>query len=383
MINLEKNEKYLELVKNIEEATASEKSEKIVQAMHQLIEANSSEIVNQYKSDFNELQANKENATKMGLRTLTAEEKKFYEKAFPRTQQAMTIEDVNIFPETTTNYVFEEIKTNHDLLKYFKTVPAGVNKFITSEYTGKAVWGELTAAITSEISATIKGFDVEAHKLSGFMYVPTAILELGAEWIDRYVRTVLVEVLEDGIEEGGVVGDGSTGPIGLTKSLTGAVDGVHPDKSTVALSSFKPEEFAPKLIPLTNSGKRKLGKVLLVVNPADKLGKVIPASTVFVNGTYQSILSYINVELIESAHVPANKMVAFLPESYQMGLTKVGIQYSDDFKFLDHLRTYRTVAYGNGRIVNDNMSIVFDITNLTPFVQPVTVEGIVETQEVV
>lgn len=383
MINLEKNEKYLELVKNIEEATASEKSEKIVQAMHQLIEANSAEIVNQYKSDFNELQANKENAAKMGLRTLTAEEKKFYEKAFPKTQQAMTIEDVNIFPETTTNYVFEEIKTNHDLLKYFKTVPAGVNKFITSEYTGKAVWGELTAAITSEISATIKGFDVEAHKLSGFMYVPTAILELGAEWIDRYVRTVLVEVLEDGIEEGGVVGDGSTGPIGLTKSLTGAVDGVHPDKSTVALNSFKPEEFSPKLIPLTNSGKRKLGKVLLVVNPADKLGKVIPASTVFVNGTYQSILSYINVELIESAHVPANKMVAFLPESYQMGLTKVGIQYSDDFKFLDHLRTYRTVAYGNGRIVNDNMSIVFDITNLTPFVQPVTVEGIVETQEVV
>lgn len=383
MINLEKNEKYLELVKNIEEATASEKSEKIVQAMHQLIEANSAEIVNQYKSDFNELQANKENAAKMGLRTLTAEEKKFYEKAFPKTQQAMTIEDVNIFPETTTNYVFEEIKTNHDLLKYFKTVPAGVNKFITSEYTGKAVWGELTAAITSEISATIKGFDVEAHKLSGFMYVPTAILELGAEWIDRYVRTVLVEVLEDGIEEGGVVGDGSTGPIGLTKSLTGAVDGVHPDKSTVALNSFKPEEFSPKLIPLTNSGKRKLGKVLLVVNPADKLGKVIPASTVFVNGTYQSILSYINVELIESAHVPANKMVAFLPESYQMGLTKVGIQYSDNFKFLDHLRTYRTVAYGNGRIVNDNMSIVFDITNLTPFVQPVTVEGIVETQEVV
>lgn len=382
MINLEKNEKYLELVKGIEEATAVEKSEKIVEAMHQLIEENSAEIVNQYKNDFNELQANKENAAKMGLRSLTAKEKEFYAKVFAP-KQAVTVTDVNIFPETTTNYVFEEIKTNHDLLKYFKTVPAGVNKFITSEYTGKAVWGELTAVITAEISATIKGFDVEAYKLSGFMYVPTAILELGAEWIDRYVRTVLVEVLEDGIEEGSVVGTGATGPIGLVKSLTGAVDGVHSDKATVALTSFKPEEFAPKLIPLTNGGKRKLGRILLVVNPSDRLGKVIPASTVFVNGNYQSILSYVNVEIIESAHVPANKMIAFLPESYQMGLTKVGVMYSDDFKFLDHLRTYRTVAYGNGRIVNDNMSIIFDITNLVPFVQPVSVFGTVDTHEVV
>ncbi|MPW26406.1 phage major capsid protein [Alkalibaculum sp. M08DMB] len=382
MINLEKNEKYLELVKEINEAPGEQKSEKIVEAMHQLIEANSSEIVSQYKSDFNELQANKENATKMGLRTLTVGEKEFYNKVFSP-QQSITVTDINIFPETTSNFVFEEIKTSHDLLKYFKTVPAGVNKFITSEYTGKVLWGELTDAITSEISATIKGFNVDAYKLSGFMYVPEAILDLGPEWIDRYVRTVLIEVLEDGIEEGSVIGTGEKGPIGLVKSLSGAVDGVHPNKTPVALTSFKPEDFAPKLIPLTNGGKRKLGRILLVVNPADRLGKVIPASTVFTNGNYQSILSYINVEIIESAHVPTDRMVAFLPESYQMGLTKVGVQFSNDFKFLDHVRTYRTIAYGNGRIINDNMSIVFDISGLTPFVQPVSVEGIVQTQEVV
>lgn len=382
MINLEKNEKYLELVKEINEAPGDQKSEKIVEAMHQLIEANSNEIVSQYKADFNELQANKENAAKMGLRTLTTAEKEFYNKVFAP-KQAITVTDINIFPETTSNYVFEEIKTNHDLLKYFKTVPAGVNKFITSEYTGKALWGELTDAITAEISATIKGFNVDAYKLSGFMYIPEAILDLGPEWIDRYVRTVLIEVLEDGIEEGAVVGTGEKGPIGLTNSLSGAVDGVHPAKTPVVLTSFKPEEFAPKLIPLTNGGKRKLGTILLVVNPSDRLGKVIPASTVFTNGNYQSILSYINVDIIESAHVPDNRMVAFLPNSYQMGLTKVGVQYSNDFKFLDHVRTYRTIAYGNGRIINDNMSIVFDISGLTPFVQPVTVEGIVETQEVV
>jgi hypothetical protein len=383
MINLEKNEKYLELVKQINEAPSEEKSQKIVEAMHELIEENSAAVVNQYKKDYEELQANKAHATKMGLRSLSTVEKEFYEKVFSPVKQAMTITDVNIFPETTTDYVFEEIKTNHDLLKYFKTVPAGVNKFITSEYTGKAVWGELTAAITEEISATIKGFSVDAYKLSGFMYVPTAILDLGPVWIDRFVRTVLVEVLEDGIEEGAVVGTGESGPIGLVKSLTGATDGVHPNKSTVALTSFKPEEFSPKLISLTNGGKRKLSKILLVVNPQDHLGKVIPASTVFSNGSYQSVLSYLPVEIIESKHIPANKMVAFLPNSYQMGLTKVGVQYSDDFKFLDHLRTYRTVAYGNGRIVDDSMSIVFDITNLTPFVQPVSVEGVVQTQEVV
>ncbi|MBF7097582.1 phage major capsid protein [Alkalibacter mobilis] len=383
MINLEKNERYLEMVKEINEAPAEEKSEKIIEVMHELIEANSTEIAAQYKSDYGELQANKDHAQKMGLRTLTSNEKEFYETVFPKAKQSITLTDVNIFPETTTDYVFEEIKTNHDLLRYFKSVPAGVNKYITSEYTGKAAWGELTAAIVDEISATIKGFNVDAYKLSGFMYVPVAILELGPVWVDRFVRTVLVEVLEDGIEEGAVIGTGETGPIGLVKSLSGAVDGVHPDKATVALTSFKPEEFAPKLIPLTNGGKRTLNKVLLVVNSSDRLGKVIPASTVFANGNYQSILSYIPVEIIESKHVPANKMVAFLPNSYQMGLTKVGVQYSDDFKFLDHLRTYRTVAYGNGRIVDDNMSIVFDITNLTPFVQPVTVDGIVQTQEVV
>ena len=382
MIKLDKTEKYNDLVQQINDAPAEQKSEKIVDAIHELIEANSAKIVEQYKSDYNDLQADKQNAQKMGLRSLTTVEREFYEKVFSP-KQAVTVTDINIFPETTTNFVFEEISTGHDLLKYFKSTPAGVNKFITSEFSGKAQWGELTAAITAEISATIKGFNIDAYKLTGFMYVPVAILDLGPEWVDRYVRTVLAEVLEDGVEEGAVVGNGEKGPIGLTKALSGAVDGVHPDKATVALTSFKPAEFAPKLVPLTNSGKRKVGKVLLVVNPADRLGKIIPASTIFINGIYQSILSYIEVEFIESIHVPANKMVAFLPKSYQMGLTKVGVQYSDEFKFLDHLRTYRTVAYGNGRIVDDTMSIVFDITDLAPFAQPVEVVGVVATDEVV
>ncbi|OMK58976.1 hypothetical protein [Clostridioides difficile] len=58
------------------------------------------------------------------------------------------------------------------------------------------------------------------------------MLDLGAEWLDRYVRVVLTESISLGLEMGIVAGTGKDQPIGMMKDLKGSVvEGVYPDKT--------------------------------------------------------------------------------------------------------------------------------------------------------
>ena len=48
--------------------------------------------------------------------------------------------------------------------------------------------------------------DLEQTKLSAFLPVCKAMLDLGPEWLDRYVRTILAEAIANGLEEGIISG---------------------------------------------------------------------------------------------------------------------------------------------------------------------------------
>ena len=54
----------------------------------------------------------------------------------------------------------------------------------------------------------------------------------------------------------------------------------------------------------------------------------------------------------------------------------MGIDYSDHYKFLEQLRTYTVVTYGNGRLISNDDAVVLDISELKPLVPSVKTETV-------
>ena len=61
--------------------------------------------------------------------------------------------------------------------------------------------------------------------------------------------------------------------------------------------------------------------------------------------------------------------ILFIPSDYFAGIgnSKEGsIEYSDEYKFLEDVRAYKTKLFAAGRAYDDTVAIVLDITNLEP-----------------
>src|SRR5699024_1492038 len=95
-------------------------------------------------------------------------------------------------------------QTEHPLLSHLSfTNTRGAIKFLfsTNDFQ-KAVWGKLCAEITEEIEASFSEIDMTLMKLSAFIPVCEAMLDLGPVWLDSYVRQILYEALANGLEDG-------------------------------------------------------------------------------------------------------------------------------------------------------------------------------------
>jgi len=65
--------------------------------------------------------------------------------------------------------------------------------------------------------------------------------------------------------------------------------------------------------------------------------------------------------------VAAGEAILGMGKRYFLGVGgKRGIQFSDDYKFLEDNRYYKIVAYSNGRPKDDNAFLRLDISNLEP-----------------
>lgn len=380
------NEKTIEnLVKELNEAPAEQKSKKIIEAIQSIVDENYAEVINQYQKEFEEYSATKENDAKFGLRSLTEKEKQWIDRAIKQEDAtSLTGKEIDYLPETTVSYIFEDLKTAHPLFQYIEWAPAGVQKWFLSERSGKATWGKLTRAIIDKIEAGIDTLDLEANSLSAFMFVPRAIINMGYKWIDRFVRTVLLEVNEEGIEEGIVAGTGKDSPIGLLKDLNGSVvNGVYPDKTAVEITDLGPDSFGEKVLPTLNrKGKRNVDTIVIIANQNELDTKIYKATHVLSFNGYVKADNYKKFVYVACSHVPENKAIALLPKKYTCGISKMGIDYSDHYKFLEQLRTYSILTYGNGRLKSNDDAVVLDITNLKALKPIVQAEGEITTKTV-
>lgn len=334
-----------------------------------------------------------------GVRVLTSVEKKYFEKLgkalkSDNPKQALTDPEL-VMPTTVLNAVFDDLQTDHPLLsKISFTNTSGAIKFLFSqnEYQ-KAVWGKLCAEITKEIEASFTEIDMTLMKLTAFIPVCEAMLDLGPEWLDSYVRQCLYEALANGLEDGIINNlNTTTGPVGMIADMTTGSGGVgaatFTAKTATPITDLKPATIGAQLAKLAKdaAGKtRAIRDVVLIVNPVDYLTKVFPATTVMSgNGTYvNNVLPY-PMSVIQSAAVASGKAILGLGYKYFMGLgmsNKAGrIEYSDEFKWLEDERVYKIKLYANGMPMDNNAFQYLDISGLTPATIAVTVENTVTTE---
>lgn len=334
-----------------------------------------------------------------GVRVLTSVEKKYFEKLgkalkSDNPKQALTDPEL-VMPTTVLNAVFDDLQTDHPLLsKISFTNTSGAIKFLFSqnEYQ-KAVWGKLCAEITKEIEASFTEIDMTLMKLTAFIPVCEAMLDLGPEWLDSYVRQCLYEALANGLEDGIINNlNTTTGPVGMIADMTTGSGGVgqatFTAKTATPITDLKPVTLGTQLAKLAvdAAGKtRAIRDVIMIVNPVDYLTKVFPATTVMSgNGTYvNNVLPY-PMSVIQSAAVASGKAILGLGYKYFMGLgmsDKAGrIEYSDEFKWLEDQRVYKIKLYANGMPMDNNAFQYLDISGLTAATIAVTVENTVTTE---
>ncbi len=374
-----KNETIEKIKEKLENAPSEEKSQAIVEAIQEVMEQEYSGVISQYQKEFEEYNASKENDKKFGLRTLTEKEKQWIDRAIKQEDtSSLKRNEIDYLPETTVDYIFEDLKTAHPLFAFIKWAPAGVQKWFLSERGGKATWGKLTRAIVDQIEAELKDFQIDVNSLSAFMFVPKAIIALGYKWIDKFVRTILLEVNEEGLEEGIVAGDGKDAPIGLLKDLEGSVQqGVYPDKTPVKVTDLGPDDFGEKVLPtLSRKGKRNVSTIVIIANQKEQDTTIYKATHVLGFNGYVLADNYKDFKFVPSPAVPDGKAIAYIPNKYVAGISRMGIDYSDHYKFLEQLRTYTVVTYGNGRLIANDDAVVLDISELKPLVPSVKTETV-------
>ena len=373
-----------EIRAKLQKAVTDNDSEAFTTAMGEMMDAIGADLKQEYETQLTELQQELDQRilAARGVRQLTKEERDYYQKltdAMRSHNPKQAVENLDVvLPRTVVDSVFEELRHNHPLLSRINFIPSAGNVEILMNTNGyqEAAWGELCDEIVKELTAGFKAVNAGLFKLSAFLPVCKAMLDLGPEWIDRFVRDTLYEALANGLEAAIVTGDGNKKPIGMSRQVGDDVTvtgGVYPEKEAIPVTDLRADTVGALIAQLAIDGTghaRSISDVLLLVNPVDYFSKVMPATTVMApDGTFRNdVLPYpmtvIQVPaLAEGTAVigPANRYFA------TAGTAKEGkIEASDHAQFLQDKRVYLIKAYANGMPKDNNSFLKLDISGLKP-----------------
>lgn len=356
------------------------------QAFDSMLQVCADDVRAQYDAQFEELKQEMDSRVLVarGVRQLTSQEREYYQKFIKAAssedpKQALTGMSA-VLPETVVNSVMDDISTNHPLLSQLKFVASNgaIRLIMNTGGQQEAVWGPLCEKIVQELTAGFREVNTVLLKLSAFIPVCKAMLDLGPEWLDNYIRQILAEAMANGMEAGFVSGDGNNKPIGMDRQTGDGVSvtgGIHPQKTPISVSSLNPRTVGNLLsmIAVSPSGKpRKVQNVILVVNPQDYFAKIMPATTLqAADGTYRNDVMPYPMTIIQSHAVDPGRAILGLAGRYfaAAGASKESrIEYSDHYHFLEDERVYLIKLYANGLPMDDNAFLLLDITGLQPAV---------------
>lgn len=348
------------------------KEEAIIEAVEIIISEKNNILINQILEE-NEMAAQDADYKKtLGLRSLNEAEKQFYTN-LKDIKQALTASQIDIIPTEIIDRTLEDVKKASNIMKLVTFAPANVKKWITAAKTGTANWGGLTDKIKGELTATIKALNIEVNKLTAYLVIPKAIRELSLEFVDKYFRAILAEAMQDGLVEGYLNGDGKTGPIGIMRLIeTTNDDGTNKLKTPVTnITKFSPKELAATRKKLTNEGKRTVSTLYLICNPSDEAEYVDPCMYgESIMGGY-TLKTFMPIEKIVDANCPEGTGIFTIENAYVMGTTGVKVNEYDQTMAMDDADLIIAKCEANGRPVDDNTAVVFDITKLKEYILPV------------
>lgn len=311
-----------------------------------------------------------------GQAQLTSEENRFFNAVV----EDGLFNEESILPVTTIERVFDDIEKEHKLLSAIGVQNLGpVTKMIKADPSGLAVWGKIFDGIQGQVNAAVKDEEFVQLKLTAFGVIPDDMLILGPTWVERYMRTLLVEVLSTGLENGYINGKGpnQSEPIGLTKDVdpdtgnvtdkdsSGTLTLVDSERGAVIKDGLK-EAVKALSVDADGDSRNVSGKVALVVNPIDAIDIQAAATHQNVNGVYVTALPF-NIELIESEQIEQGKALFFVKGKY---LAAVGGGYKlrkfDQTLAMEdaHLYTIKTFAYGTPD--DNNAAKVYDLAFEVP-----------------
>ena len=372
-MNLNKEEKMNELknqaTKMLEES--EDKSAAIAKVVEMFAAFQHQDLIEEIKMQAEKASSDEDYKSKLGLRTLSKEEKEFYSK-FKNIKQAIKGDQINLIPTSIVDLTMENVKTEEPVLNLINFAPAGVKRWIVAEKTGTYSWIGLTDKLKGELTADIKGFVTEVAKLSAYLVIPKAIRELSYEFIDKYFMAILNQVMREGLAGGYLIGTGKDQPVGIYyKNDAVEGGGEHTLKEVnTDLVNFTPKGLAKAKAYLTNKGIRALDKIYLICNPEDEANYVAPA---IYDRRGNLASSYKNMEVVQCTENPKGKAVLTIPGKYSMAVDSVKINTYEETMALDDADLITAKAYGNGRAVDDNVAYVFDVTKLEEFVDEVRV----------
>lgn len=353
----------------LDNAPADQKAEAIMQSIEMIDEAMHADLIQQVVAESERASRDADYKKQLGLRNLSQEEKKFYE-GFKDVKQSITANQIDIIPTEIIDRTLDDVKKASPILKLVNMAPANVKKWIVASHSGVAVWGALTDTIKGELSAEIASLNIELHMLSAYLVIPKAIRELSLEFVDRYFMAILSEAMQDGLVKGYLDGDGKTGPIGIFRQIE-TVESAGTNKAKTVLTTvtkFSPKGLASVRKTLTNDGKRVIDKLYLICNPSDEAEYVDPCMYgEALTGGYVN-KSFIDIEKIVDANCPKGKAAFTIAGYYTMGTTGVRVTEYDQTKAMENADLIIANCYANGRAVDDNVAVIFDVTKLEEYV---------------
>jgi len=363
-------EDKLAFAQAMNEGTEEEQKEALNNMLNSLandVRSNIMEEVNTQMSDNNVLQAR-------GQNVLTSDERKFFNQVIE--QGGFTDED--ILPKTTQERVFEDIVSEHPLLQSLGIQNLGaVTEFIYSDPEGAAVWGPLFGEIKGQLNTAFRKESISQLKLTAFIPIAKDMLKLGPAWVERYVRTILVEAMRVGLERGYVTGGGpaQNEPIGLLKNVdkdSGAVS----DKESAGTLTFKPgrttinelkgvvKKLAEKLDHEGNvkdKPRKVAGKIVMVTNPFDTFDIQANATIQNAFGAYVTNLPF-NPIMTESVFVPEGKVLFFVKGEYIAAVGgNIDVKRYRETLALEDADVFIAKQYATGKPVDNNAAQVYDL----------------------
>lgn len=299
------------------------------------------------------------------MKPMTSKERKFFNAAVEK-QSFDGLDEA--FPETYVEDIFSRLTEEHPLISKVDAQSTGaLFKYMYADPTTTlAFWGNIPDNIRQIIVESIKVISFETSKLSGFVPVVKGFFKLGPAWLAQYVMTVMYEIMATTLEIAIVKGNGKNQPIGMNKKLSGAVDGVYPDKTKLPLNDLEPNSLAGVRAAFARD-KLDNGPMIAVVHPVTYWSKLFP-KLAYKTEEGKWVLTQLPTgeEIVRSYAEDENAITVGNPKNYLMAISSATeLKKYEETLAIEDMDLFIAKFTGTGLAKHQNAFYVYDVSGMS------------------